>query len=92
MTKPTKKRIEEVAKKLRKAYCLGDPYLLSIGWKGLTHDSRRTWRRVAEVALTELGDPTAYKTPPYLGGGMPRRRPAKQPKACRIDGGKRICK
>ncbi len=84
MPKPTKNRIEELAKKLwRKRWVSHD--IAESEWARLTPEHRRVWFDIARLAIREVQRlprwPKARKS-----------RSVKQPKACRIDGGKVICK
>jgi len=81
MAKLSKERIEELAKKLwRKRWISHD--IAESEWARLAPEHRQVWFDIARLAVREV-----QKLPRGF-----RSRPAKQPKACRIDGGKRICK
>jgi hypothetical protein len=88
MAKPTKKRIDEVAKKLFFAARenRAHPKLLDFVWRRGAGKLDTPFHRMAKYVLTEL-QPAESKT-----GYKVVERPAKQPKACRIDGGKRVCR
>ena len=54
MTKPTKKRIDEVAKKLLVNWLPGAQESLAGAWKRACEWDKRNWRQLAKFVLTEL--------------------------------------
>jgi len=77
MTKPTKKRIDEVAERL---FAVVDgakgPY--SINWSKLCGRQQDAWRHLAKYVLTEPGL-------------LPRKTTMPKPKSCKIVRGKAVC-
>jgi hypothetical protein len=82
MAKPTKKQIEALARKLWRTRWNGRD-MIDSEWDRACPELRASWRHVARLAVAEIG---------RLSRPAPRRRAVKQPKACRIDGGKRVCR
>lgn len=72
----SEKRIEKLARNLRRAYARGSIF----GWDDLDEERRESWRRVARVAIAEVGK-------------LPKKpKKAAEPKACRIDEhGRKVC-
>jgi hypothetical protein len=106
MTKPTKKRIEEVAKKLLVNWLPGAQETAAGAWSRTHNWDKHNWRQLAKYVLTELCPADDYKMPPYMGeaayrSALARKLAAKRrnrwldvagPKSCKLVRGKAVCK
>ena len=92
MSKPTKKRIEQVAARLRKVFREGAG-LTCEKWRTTAAYNRANWRRVARFALTELqptlGDNDKARWPKSTLKPV-RAKPVA--KSCKLVRGKAVCK
>jgi hypothetical protein len=107
MKKLSKKRIDEVAAKMREVFRKGAG-LVCEKWRTTDARNRANWRNLAKFVLTDLQPVEDYKMPPFMGeathqGDLARRqahwpkstlRPVRGTptvKSCKVVRGKTVC-
>jgi len=93
MSKPTKKQIEEVAKRLFFAFYQGQlpRATLKAAWN---YKFNPGFHRMAKLVLTELRPDDGYKMPPFMGEATyqgDKTRRARAVKSCKVVRGKVVC-